>query len=399
MAGLWCARELSRLGLHATVLERSSDLGGRVKGYCCKATDSCQRCGACLLEDVLAELRGADAVICLVRSNVQRVERADGSFGLRVLRQPERVHPGRCTRCNVCIDVCPAGAIAAPQFGSAVVIDERRCLVFLGEPCSACVDACSENAFQFNAEPAELSIEARSIVVASGFKPFDPTEKPRFGYGRIAGVMTAVELDASLRTDTFTALYSEREIRSVAFIQCVGSRDAKLGRNYCSRVCCGYAMRLARLLRSRYSGITAAMFYMDLQTFDRDFERRVEEAAREVRLVRAIPSEVRLSPGGRPELVYEGSGDARVTEEFDLVVLSVGIHPDPLIAGLVDQLGLELNDDGFVGTGGEDVCTAVDGVFVAGAAQGPKSIAESVSHAVRAAGQVAAFLNRSGGRS
>jgi len=341
IAGLWCARELSRLGLRATVIEKASVLGGHVAGYCCKATESCQRCGACLLEEVLADLRSSDSVTCLVRSEVLQLEPANAGFVLKGLSRPE-----------------PA-----------------------------------------DAEPVEFAIDASSVVLATGFKPFDPTQKPRFGYGRIPGVMTALELDEQLRNGNFATLAGEREGRSVAFIQCVGSRDAKLGRNYCSRVCCGYAMRLARLLRKRFPDIQPAMFYMDLQTFDRDFERRIQEAAREVRLVRAIPSEVRMSADGKPALVYEGPGDVRVVEGFDLVVLSVGIHPNPAIASLVNQVQLGLNEDGFVGHGAVDVSTRVEGVFVAGTAQGPKSIADSVSHAVRAAGQVAAFLNRSGGRS
>ncbi|MCA1959183.1 MAG: FAD-dependent oxidoreductase [Desulfomonile sp.] len=340
IAGLWCARELSRLGLCATVVEKAPILGGHVQGYCCKATDTCQRCGACLLEEALADVQGSDSVTCLVRSEVLQLERANGGFAIKVLTKPERV----------------------------------------------------------DAQLEELSIETRSLVLATGFKPFDPTEKPRFGHGRISGVMTALELDELLRNGAFAKLRRGRDIHSVAFIQCVGSRDAKLGRNYCSRVCCGYAMRLARLLRSRFSDMQTAMFYMDLQTFDRDFEKRIQEAAREVRLVRAIPSEVRIGTGGRPELIYEGTGDVRVAEEHDLVVLSVGIHPNPAIASLVNQMGIRLNEDGFVGHGAEDVNTGIEGVFVAGTAQGPKSIADSVSHAMRAAGQVAAFLDRSGGR-
>lgn len=398
VAGLWCAHELSRLGLQVTVLEKAAALGGHVAGYSCKATDSCQRCGACLLEDVAAQVRASDAVTCLVRSDVLRVERTRDGFELSVATRPERVHPDRCTRCDACIHVCPVGAISAQGFASPVAFDEQRCLALAGGSCRACVDACPEEALHLNGQPEDVSIEARSLVLATGFTPFDPTGKPRFGYGRVPGVITAAELDLLLRNDTFTVGRGDREIRSVAFIQCVGSRDAKLGRNYCSRVCCGYAMRLARLLRSRFAGLQPAMFYMDLQTFDRDFERRIAEAACEVRLVRAIPSDVRASAHGRPELIYESAGDERVAEEFDLVVLSVGIHPNPVVAWLADQPALGLNEDGFVGGNGEDVSTTVEGVFVAGTVQGPKSIAESVSHAVSAAGQVAAFLNRSGGR-
>ena len=135
------------------------------------------------------------------------------------------------------------------------------------------------------------------------------------------------------------------------------------------------------------------MFYMDIQTYDRDFDRRLAEAAREVRLVRAIPGEVRLGQEGRPEVIYHGPEDRRVLESFDLVVLSVGISPHS--ADLFGALaGLTCNTDGFLGGDGEDVTTNEEGVFVAGTIQGPRSISETVSHAISAAGAVSSYFKK-----
>jgi heterodisulfide reductase subunit A len=138
------------------------------------------------------------------------------------------------------------------------------------------------------------------------------------------------------------------------------------------------------------------MFYMDIQTFDRDFERRLEAARKEVRLIRAIPAEIRSGSDGRPELIYHGPNDEKLYESFDLVVLSIGISPNPAVAGLAQLLEIPLNEDAFLGVNGDEVTTGSSGVFVAGAAQGPKSIDESVSHAIRTAAKVASYLNRSG---
>jgi heterodisulfide reductase subunit A len=135
---------------------------------------------------------------------------------------------------------------------------------------------------------------------------------------------------------------------------------------------------------------------MDIQSFDRDFERRLEVARREVRLVRAIPAEVRPGVDGRPELIYQGPNEMRISESYDLVVLSIGISPDPAHESLATLLGVGANQDGFLGSDGEDVSTNAPGVFVAGAVQGPKSIDETVTHAIRTAGQVAEYLKQTG---
>ncbi len=237
--------------------------------------------------------------------------------------------------------------------------------------------------------PEILELNASTIVLASGFKPSDPHDTPRFGYGRVPGVVTGLELESLLRQENWEPGPS----RKIAFIQCVGSRDAKIGRNYCSRVCCGYALRLARLLRNRFPDLNASMFYMDIQTFDRDFDKRLKEAEQEVKLVRSIPSEIRKGADDRPELVYQGLDDNREFESFDLVVLSVGISPNQSSVELGNILGASSNVDGFVGGDGEAAVTSRGGVFVAGTVQGPKSIEETVSHAIRTAGEVASCVS------
>jgi len=273
-------------------------------------------------------------------------------------------------------------------------INEDKCLFFQNAGCQVCVDACPEGAIDLKAAAEEMQVKASSVILASGFKAFDPTEKPRFGYRRVPGVITGLELESILRNDNFDSGNGEKKLESVAFIQCVGSRDPKLGHNYCSRVCCGYALRLARLLRHRFPEIMPSMFYMDIQSFDRDFEKRLAAARKEVRLIRAIPSDVRQSSDGRPELVYRGPDEGKVFESFDLVVLSVGIAPDPASGLLAEALGIKPNADAFLGPEGDGMPTDSNGVFVAGAVQGPKSIEEAISHAIRTAGEVASYVNK-----
>jgi heterodisulfide reductase subunit A len=309
------------------------------------------------------------------------------------VQQPARIHAEQCTDCGECFSACPKpGALIKSPLDGTISVDEEVCAYFIDGSCQACIEACGENAVDLKTSPEELEIEVSAVVVASGFKPFDPRDKPRFGYGRVPGVITSLELDSLIRNNNFDPGDGESRVQSIAFIQCVGSRDVKLGHNYCSRICCGQSLRLARVMRRRFEGIDPTMFYMDIQSFDREFEARLDQIKREVRLVRAIPGEIRLGVNQRPELIYQGPSDANVVESFDLVVLSIGIAPNPSAQALGDLLGMEPNEDGFLGLNEERVSTNAQGVFVAGTVQGPKSIEETIFHAVRAAGSVATFI-------
>jgi heterodisulfide reductase subunit A2 len=326
IGGLSCAAELSRLGLESIVVEKADTLGGHAAGLCCKATDQCQRCGACLWEDVLQSVKESNNIFTM--TNTVLGEAQASATGWR---------------------------LGLSQIGTA----------------------------------DQTEVEAAAVIVASGFGAFDPRKKPQFGYGRIPGVVTALELESRIRADSW-----DREIKSVAFIQCVGSRDPKIGNNYCSRVCCAYALRLGRLLKSRFSDVKASIFYMDIQSFDRDFDSRMKAAQKEMSLIRAIPSQIREGADGRPELVYHGPEDERIFETYDIVVLSVGMTPGESAASLADLLGLGFTSDGFFGKNGESADTGRNGLFVTGAAQGPRSIEDTITDAVCTAGRAASYIRK-----
>jgi heterodisulfide reductase subunit A len=390
VAGISCALEMARLGIQSVVLERAPFLGGHAALFPCKATDSCQRCGACLLVDLHVRLASEEQAVCLPRTAVQDITCENDRFTLMVAQRPQRVHPDHCDHCGNCLEACPEpGAIIASPRDGKLSINDDVCLYFRDGSCKQCAQACYAHAIDLSTADRSMSVSGRAVVLATGFRTFDPHDAPRFGYGRIPGVVSAKELDEALQQGNFSPPRPNGQTSSVAFIQCVGSRDLRTGHDYCSQVCCGYAMRLARLLKHRFPGTEPTMFYMDLQTFDRDFENRLREAAREVRLVRSIPAAVLQGEDGRPILAYQDVDDNRATEGFDLVVLSVGISPDPEVEPLARVLGLQPTRDGFVSAPGDGNRR---GIFAAGAVQGPRTIAESAMDGVRSACRVADYL-------
>lgn len=398
IAGLVCTRELAAVGVHCTIVEKGPILGGHAARFACKATDTCQRCGACSVEDLLHSVAATSTVTIMPRTTLTDVQRENGQFHAVVLTRPPRIVPESCDCCGACREICPVpGALLYSPFERCFVIDEDRCLFFQEGSCRLCVDACQRNAIQLTAPGKTQTVSGSIIILATGFRPYDPSERPRLGYGRIAGVVSAAELDALLRSGSWSPPVTAQEGCRVAFIQCVGSRDAKIGRNYCSQVCCGYALRMARLLHYRFPYLETTMFYMDIQNFQREFAKVQQEVAKEIRLIRAIPSEVRMSEDGRPELVYQTEHDTKATEPFDMVILSVGIAPDPGVRTLQQLLGIQRNLDGFLGEDNESVLTTVPGVFVAGTVQGPRSIPDTASHALCAAAAALQYLTSMNG--
>jgi heterodisulfide reductase subunit A len=236
--------------------------------------------------------------------------------------------------------------------------------------------------------------QADVIVFATGFQTFDPSRKP-YGYGIFPNVITNLDLEGMLRREGRMARPSDGlEPKRVAFIQCVGSRDAKLGHLWCSAFCCGAALRAARLVKTRRPETAVTVFYIDIQNFGKDFESAYRTAQHDIRFIRTIPGEAFpiADAGLRLAYVEDSSRDAR-EEAFDLVVLSVGMMPASESDRMAGALGLALAPSGFVSHAAQG---HAEGVFAAGTARGPMSIADAVADARHAAWQALRFLGQTG---
>jgi len=391
IAGLSAAAELSNRGLSCLVVEQGLFPGGRGAELSCKATQTCAKCNACLLEESLTAFRAAEKVRLACQASISSCEFDGHVYRLTIAHEPAWLDPEKCLACGLCHQACPVRdqailrspvALGRPGFN----ISGRDCLFLQGQDCQACWSVCPVEAIDLSASPWTEEVTCSAVIIAVGFTPFDPRLKPRYGYGRLPDVVTALELDRLLRARAELKRPSDgARPNSIAFIQCVGSRDKSLGRDFCSRVCCGYALRLARLIRDRWPETTISLFYMDVQNFGRDFDRFFREIQSEVELIHGVPGELTAGTDGSLALPFLNETTGRKeTRAYDLVVLSIGLGPPREQISRI--FSLERNEDGFL------VSNDRAGLFVAGSAQGPMNLAEAKAWAEVAAAQAASFL-------
>lgn len=285
---------------------------------------------------------------------------------------------GKCAKCSACL---------VPQAKMHV---EKNSLitVFCGSEVIEVSGWSGDYRVKVKKGQEESDLEAGAIIVATGFKPFDAAIKGEFGYAVEKNVITGLELEQALN-EKGSLVRAFGDVRNIGFIQCVGSRDLALGNNYCSRVCCMYASKLARLIRSELPEAELTIFYMDFQTFGKgfdDFVKAVKEDDK-IQLLRGIPSKIFGFPYDRLTVRYANSltGEA-LEDKFDLIVLSAAITPCEDTEKLAGILGIELDEHGFFKVDVENpVATKQAGVFVAGACQSPKDIPQSMDQAKAAA--------------
>jgi heterodisulfide reductase subunit A len=230
-----------------------------------------------------------------------------------------------------------------------------------------------------------IDLKTSAVVIAAGIHPFDASQKVEYGYGRFKNVITAKDLDEMLRYRGALFRPSDGKIpKTVAFFQCVGSRDESIGNLYCSQVCCAYALRLIKAIRHQYPEVKATFLYMDIQPAGASFQQFLDSCREDkgIRLIRSLPSKVyhsRLPDKLRVRFTDPEGGEV-VEDPFDLIVLSVGMVLSKQARHLTELFGLSLTEDGFIAPP-----PLQSGIFVTGACSGPKDIDRSILHAKSAA--------------
>jgi len=336
-----------------------------------------------------------------------------------------------CRTCGACAFVCPTGHIKLehivdteleiipsefnrgmgprkpinipfPQATPNVPqIDPKICVHLNTGACKVCEVFCGPGAIDFDQKDEIIEIDAGAVILATGFEPFDARLKPEYGYGRYPNVITSLEYERILSAGGpfrghIQRPSDAREPKKIAWIQCVGSRDASLGCEYCSYVCCMYATKQAMISREHDREINPTIFYIDMRAPGKGFERYYNRARTTggVRYVRSMISRVLENPQTHDlYLAYIDESGEIQNETFDMVILSVGLRPDPAFLELAEKLGIERNRYGYCETQPLDmVSTSIPGVLACGAIQGPKDIPISVLDGSSAAAAATSLL-------
>ncbi|MBN1615331.1 MAG: FAD-dependent oxidoreductase, partial [Deltaproteobacteria bacterium] len=275
------------------------------------------------------------------------------------------------------------------------VEEAKRCLnCGICSECYQCVDVCVAGAIRHDDTYEEETIEVGAVIAAPGFEIFDAGIRGEYGFGIYKNVVTSIQFERILSASGpyfghVQRISDGKEPKKIAFIQCVGSRDTSCGNSWCSSVCCMYATKEAIIGKEHAKGLEPTIFFMDIRAHGKDFDRFVNRAKEEygIRYIRSMPSNVKeLQQSNNLLIKYVQEDGTLVEEEFDMVVLSVGLTPPKEAAKLAASLGIELEEHGFCKTSLENpVQTSREGVFVCGAFGGPKDIPETVMEASGAA--------------
>jgi heterodisulfide reductase subunit A len=409
VAGIQSALDLADMGFKTYLVEKQPTIGGRMAQL--DKTFPTLDCSMCILAPKTVDVGKHENIELISYAEVKEVNGYIGNFQVVIEKKPRYVLEDICTGCGSCTEVCPiempnyfdegmgmvkATFIPFPQAVPLVAtINKDYCI-----DCKLCDQACGNGAIFHEQEAEEIEIEVGTIIVATGYDPYDPTEKKEWSYADAENVITGLELErlinASGPTMGKVLKPSDGEKpKSVAFIQCVGSRDAQIDKPYCSRVCCMYAMKNAQLIKDKMPDTDVAIYYMDIRAFGKGFEEFYQRSQEKygIKFIRGRPATVLVNPDDTLTIRSEDSMLGKITEyNYDMVVLSVGLQPPEGSEELRQTIGLSKSADGFLMEAHpklRPVDTLTDGVYLAGVSQGPKDIPDAVAQASGAAARAA----------
>ena len=409
VAGIQTSLDLADMGFKTYVVERNPTIGGRM-GQLDKTFPTLD-CSMCILAPKMVDCAKHENIELISYAEVTEVDGFIGNFTVKVEKKPRYVDEALCTGCGSCQEACPieipnyydegVGMVKAAfiPFPQAVplcaTIDKDYCI-----ECNLCVQACGPNAIDHNQQPETIELEVGTIVAAIGYDPFDPSGIYQYGYGRFSNVITAMEIERMINASGPTGGHVIKpsdgiEPKRVAFIHCVGSRDEQIGKPYCSRVCCMYSMKNAQLCIDHEPDTEVTCYYMDIRSFGKGYEEfyKTSQEKYGIEFIRGRPAQILENDDLTLTIRAEDTLLGKVTEyTYDLVVLSVGLEHSAGSDELRQTLGLSRSADGFYMEAHpklRPVDTLTDGVYIAGVAQGPKDIPDSVAQGSAAASRAA----------
>jgi len=352
-------------------------------------------------------------IALFTHSEVKEVSGEAGDFHVKILKKARYVNIDECTNCGDCEKVCPIvvpnefevglGArkaifIPFPQaVPSTYIRYAEDCLGTFPLACTKCADVCEKNCIDYDEQDEIVEVNVGSVIVTIGVDYYDPREASEFGYARFQNIATSMELERVLSASGPTrgelVKFSDKKTpESIAFIQCVGSRNIKHDIQYCSRICCMNAIKDALIIHEHFPNAEMTIFYIDIRAFGKGFEEFFERATNieKLHFVQARPSKIFDDPEtGKSIITFENVETGRIEKkEFDLAVLSSALVPSAGTNQLAKILSIETDKDGFFKQ--QDLCSSPldstkEGIYLAGCSISPKDITDSIADASGAA--------------
>jgi heterodisulfide reductase subunit A len=412
IAGGEAALNLANNGYKVLVVEKDLTIGGKM--ILLSKVFPTLDCAACITTPKVSEISRHAGITIFTSSEVTAVTKnSEGRFVASVTKRPRYVVTEDCTGCQLCEQACPVNVPDQYQLGligrkaafipfniaspRVAAIDIDNCTL-----CGACEKACPTKCIDFTQETEEYSIEAKTVIVATGFNLFDPLKMPRYGYGEMKNVITSMQMERQLApTRPFNTILRPGDGKvpdKIAYVLCTGSRDASVGNPVCSQICCMYSIKQAQLLMGALPMADITIYYINIRSFGKGFEEFYEQAkGMGVNFVKGKIGTITEKENGNLILRYEDINEGVVKEaEHDMAVLSVGVLPNETPSALFKNRELKVDAQKFVYQPEVLVSparTSIDGVFVSGTASGPMDIPDSILSAGSAAAEAISYLN------
>jgi len=405
ISGMQAALDTGDKGYKVVIIDKSSTIGGSMVKL--DKTFPTNDCSICTSAPKMVELSRHPNIELITYAELNLLEGKQGEFKAQVWKKSKYVDPDKCTGCNDCVEVCPVDVISSfdekittrkaiyIEFPQAVpivyTIDHENCV-----GCGSCERVCEPEAISFLEKSEEIEVNVGSVIVATGFEVFEPTEMRReYGYGKYENVITAMQLERLLSSFGPTEgkpvrLSDGKKPKTIGWIQCVGSRSEQLGFPYCSRVCCMYATKEASIVKEANPDMGISIYYIDIRAYGKDFQQYYNHAKDlGVRYVRGRPSSIYENKDKSLTIRYKDTLTGEIKEDtVDLLVLSTAIIPNRDNKRLGETLGIDVDENGFFKQQSllnNPIQSTKEGVFLAGCIQGPKDIPDSVAMASGAA--------------
>ncbi|MHA1379162.1 MAG: FAD-dependent oxidoreductase [Candidatus Helarchaeota archaeon] len=415
IGGIQASLDLADLGFKVYLIERNPSIGGIMAAL--DKTFPTNDCSLCILAPKMVEAYRHPNIDLYSYTEVEGINGEAGNFEVTLLKKARYVDPSKCKSCASCAQKCPARIpdeynqklnqrravyIPFPQaVPSVFLIDKDNCLFFKKGICKICEKFCEAKAIDYEQKDEQITLNVGAIVLATGSDTFDPSILPQYGYGKYKNVVTSMEFERILNASgpfkgEVIRPSDNKHPKKILWINCIGSRNKKIGKGYCSSVCCMYSIKQAVIAKEHAPDLECNVHYIDMRTVGKGFEEYY---------LRAQENNIKFLKGriGILEedihtsdliVTFENTTTGEFTKEiYDMIVLSVGLTPSDYGIELAQKFGIELNNYNFCSTSfSTPLTTNKEGIFVCGTYSGPKDIPETVAEASGAAAKVSSLL-------